>query len=194
MLNIAVGSAYLWVRDIILSGDQKLAVEQKRIELLVSARARRSKRIRESFVPSSALAEQKLLSTDRRGEIAKFKVELRAAEKGWVSSRTVDGARYDLVLDDGTRLYRAQVKYGGGKRINAQGAAVLQMAKRENGSAKCNPYTEEDIDVIVAYLPIVDRVVWIPPELFLGKTAIQIRVTPPVNGVTGIHRLDELLW
>src|SRR5438309_2267143 len=55
------------------------------------------------------------LATNLLGEFAVAKVFLRAIEKGWTVSRPMMECRYDLILDDGLRLYRVQVKYAGGK-------------------------------------------------------------------------------
>lgn len=49
------------------------------------------------------------LSTAQKAEIAMAKVRMRAAERGIpVSVPTTDSVRYDLVIDDGGRLYRVQ--------------------------------------------------------------------------------------
>jgi hypothetical protein len=52
-------------------------------------------------------------STAQKGELALLHVLQRAVENGWIVSRPTRDCRYDLVLDDGDRLYRAQVKYAG---------------------------------------------------------------------------------
>ena len=53
-----------------------------------------------------------ILTTAQKAEIAMAKVRLRAAEKGIaISVPTSDSVRYDLIVDEGARLYRAQVKY-----------------------------------------------------------------------------------
>jgi len=50
-------------------------------------------------------------STAQKGEIAMLRVLQRAVERGWLATRPTRDYRYDLVLDDGERVYRVQVKY-----------------------------------------------------------------------------------
>lgn len=69
------------------------------------------------------------MDTNKKGEIAKLKVELMAAELGWISSRTVEGSRYDLVLDNGKKLYRTQVKYADGKSSHSDGSILVGFRK-----------------------------------------------------------------
>ena len=53
----------------------------------------------------------------------------RSVEKGWLASRPTRDCRYDLVLDDGERLYRVQVKYAGRRAVHCQGAVSLDFTK-----------------------------------------------------------------
>jgi hypothetical protein len=50
------------------------------------------------------------MTKSQKGEFAKLKVEQRALEKGWITSRTVESSRYDLVLDSGKKLFRVICK------------------------------------------------------------------------------------
>lgn len=142
------------------------------------------------------------MNTNQKGEIAELKVQLRATEKGWVTSRTVEGARYDLILDDGKKLYRAQVKYAGGKTNHSEGSAVvsLRRAAGDDRNLKCRRrkmrvYTSDEVDVVLAYLPQVDKVCWLDPELFNGKPAVSLRYQPPKNGQKkGLHFVEDHAW
>ena len=131
------------------------------------------------------------LSTQAKGEIAKLKAELRAAEKGWIVSRTAEGSRYDLVLDDGKKLYRVQVKYGNGKSTNSQGAICLSLRKFVGDDLRRSPeyrklprraYTKEEIDAVVVYIPRIDKICWFGPDVFDNKADLMIRYEPSKNG------------
>jgi len=144
------------------------------------------------------------LTSNSKGEIAELKVQLRAAEKGWVASRTVEGARYDLVLDDGKKLYRAQVKYAGAKGSHSEGSATVYLTRSEgddrnkNGKyrrRKTRRYNSKEVDAILVYLPQIDKVCWLGPELFSEKPALALRYESPKNGQKkGIHLAEEYIW
>ncbi len=86
-----------------------------------------------------------------KGHLGVLKVELRAIEKGWIVSRpTHDDCRYDLVLDDGARLYRAQVKYSGTKSSNSENSIPVKLNRVGNKGQSLGGYQAEDVDVILA--------------------------------------------
>ncbi len=74
----------------------------------------------------------------RKADLARLKVEMRALELGVVCSRPViEGTRYDCILDTGTHLYRAQVKYGNGIPTAASGAVAISLTRvRHNNRSK----------------------------------------------------------
>ena len=137
------------------------------------------------------------LDTNQKGLIAEAKVLARAAELGWAASVTQAGARYDLVLDDGQRLYRAQVKWAGQRR--AAGGAVVALTTwqgngRDRPRGKQRRYADGEIDVVVAYIPMIDQLCWFDGE-HLTKTAIHIRHAPAANGQThGVLMADDFVW
>ncbi|MCI0485271.1 MAG: group I intron-associated PD-(D/E)XK endonuclease [Blastocatellia bacterium] len=94
----------------------------------------------------------------RKADIARLKVEMRALEKGIICSRpVVEGTRYDCILDTGSKLYRAQVKYANGKSSNTEGVVQVNLRKeiRKNRNAA---YTDSEIDVLLVYVPKIDSV------------------------------------
>src|SRR5262245_27649955 len=94
------------------------------------------------------------LYTNRLGEYAIAKVFTRAVEKGVASSRPMIECRYDLVLDDGLRLYRTQVKYAGGRSPKqCQGVVPVGLRKWRNDGRKAIPfYTRDEIDLLLVYV------------------------------------------
>lgn len=141
------------------------------------------------------------LTSNQKGEIAKLKVELRAAQKGWTVSRTIEGARYDLILDDGTSLYRAQVKWAEGKASHSQGSVSLKLTKNAGDDrnkvyrrTKTRVYTTNEVDVILAYIPQVEKVCWLGSQFFDGKTSIVLRFSPAKKQYPGLHLVDDLVW
>src|SRR4051794_1656263 len=99
------------------------------------------------------------LTTNHRGGLAMAKVEMRAIEKGWVASRPTIECRYDLVLDDVLRLYRAQVKYANGLAASgSDGAVAVRLSKwRLDGRRTLPYYTPNEIDLLLVYVPKTDQ-------------------------------------
>lgn len=142
------------------------------------------------------------VDTNQKGQIAELKVQLRATELGWICSHTIAGARYDLVLDDGKKLYRVQVKYAGGKTSHCEGSASVCLRSNEGdvrnmkySRTKTKKYSGLEVDAVLAYLPQIDKIVWLNPELFEGKAVISVRYQAPKNGqLKGVNLVDDLVW
>ena len=130
-----------------------------------------------------------ILSTEQKGQIALAKVLIEAARKGVVVSQPTTPARYDLILDMGGSFHRAQVKYAGGKSPRSQGAVRLDLRKRK----KC--YTREEVDVLLVYVPGIDKVCWFPADLFHNRTGLFVRLLPARNGQKSKCLMaDEFVW
>lgn len=113
-----------------------------------------------------------------KAEIAKLKVELRAAELDWIASRPVEGVRYDLILDDGKRLFRVQVKY---VNYSESAGSVFVHLDKFNGKSQTrtlHPYYKTEVDAIIIYIPAVDRLCWLGPKVFHGRHCISLRYVP----------------
>ncbi len=110
--------------------------------------------------------------------IACLKVEMLAAMKGAIVSRpTTDFARYDRIIDWNGKLYRAQIKYVSVPAGNCEGAVQLNL--RKNGGAF---YSREEIDALLVYVPQTDSVYWFGPEIYHGRSTLQLRYAPAKNG------------
>jgi len=136
------------------------------------------------------------MDSKQKSRVALLKVQLRAVERGVMTSvPTSDDCRYDLILDEGGVLRRAQVKWAGMSPTRSSNAVQLDLRKDGAGGPKKRSYTAQEIDVVLAYIPQVDRVVALGPEHFDGKAAIIIRLGAPKNGQTTKLRLyEDYLW
>ena len=125
----------------------------------------------------------------QKAQIAELKVELTAAEVGAIVSKPTTSARYDYVIDwNGTR-YRAQVKYGGGTSSHSNGCVVAEL--RKEGKT----YTGDEIDVLLVYIPSLDRVCWFDSEIFRNKRTLYIRIEPSRNAqVQGCLMAKDYFW
>lgn len=137
------------------------------------------------------------LATNFRGEYALAKAIQRALEKGIIPSRPLVECRYDLVLDDGSYRARVQVKYGGGKSPRqCDGVVPVGLKKwRNDGRACIWHYTATEIDAVLVYVQKIDKVLWFGPEVFEGRSMLQIRLQPARNGQqTGCLMAEDYLW
>jgi hypothetical protein len=117
-----------------------------------------------------------------KADIARLKVEMRALELGIICSRPViEGTRYDVILDTGGKLYRAQVKYDDGRATKCTGVVQVNLRK-EIRKEKNHPYTDSEIDVLLVYVPKIDKICCFGPEIFHQKLSLSIRIAPAKNG------------
>ena len=134
------------------------------------------------------------VTTNVKGQLAVSKAELRALEKGFIPSRPLFDCRYDLIIDDKTKLNRVQVKFGNGTPSNSTGSIVVKLdyENRTNGHFT---YNEAEVDALIVYLPIIDKLCYLPKETFLNKRKINIRFEKSKNNqVKGIIQADKYFW
>lgn len=141
------------------------------------------------------------LTTSQKGEIAKLKTEIRAIEKGWVASRTVESARYDLILDDGEKAYRVQVKYASTPFGHCKGAVTANLRRHQGDDRNLKyrrqsmrTYDDSEVDAIIIYIPQVDKLCWFGPEHFKDKVAIHVRYEKSGNNQTNGKQVDDFQW
>jgi PD-(D/E)XK endonuclease len=126
-------------------------------------------------------------SSAQKGRLAELYFKSECVKRNIVLSKPVTGdARYDYVMECGNRLLRVQVKWAGGKSSKASGVAVVSLAKTRGRRSKSRNhsttrYTAEDVDIIVAYIPELDRFVMLGPEVFSGRAAVSIRIDSTKN-------------
>jgi len=131
-------------------------------------------------------------STAQKGEMALLRVLQRSVEKGWIASRPTRDCRYDLVLDDGERMYRVQVKYAGRRAANCDGAVSLDFTK---GGMRSRTYLDREIDAVLAFVAPIQAVVWLRREHFHGRRNIQMRYVPTRSGQrNGCLMVTDILW
>jgi Protein of unknown function (DUF3257). len=132
----------------------------------------------------------------QKGELACLKVEQIALEKGYIVSKpTIEGTRYDRIIDCNNRLYRVQIKYAGTKQTNSEGCICIDLRKKTNSGKKISSYNRNEVDVVLAYIPEIDKVCWFEPDLFEGKQTLTIRYEPSKNGqVKNIIFAENYIW
>jgi hypothetical protein len=132
------------------------------------------------------------LSTAQKGELALLRVLQRTVEKAWVASRPTRDWRYDLILDDGERLHRVQVKYAGRLPNDCVGAVSLDFTK---GGMRNRTYMDHEIDAVIVHVAPIDGLVWLKPEHFHGRRVVHLRYAPTRSGQkSGCRPIDDLIW
>ena len=135
------------------------------------------------------------MNTQEKGQVAQLKVELRTLEKGFIASRPVIDSRYDLVIDDGIKLWKVQIKYVDSKPKTSEVVNVDLRKYPGNDTRKRRVYTKKEIDAVIAYIPKIDILCWLPPELFDGKVGVYLRIGPAKNSQKkGVHFAHDLIW
>jgi hypothetical protein len=134
------------------------------------------------------------ITSNIKGQLAVTKTELRALELGFLPSRPLFDTRYDLIIDNHKSLIRAQIKYADGKSSNSSGSVIvkLEYTDRQN---KTVTYRNEELDVLIVYIPRIDKLCYIPKKLFIGKRKLSIRISKSRNNQKkGIIAAEDYYW
>ena len=90
-----------------------------------------------------------------------------------------EGSRYDLVLDVGNRLLRAQCKWGAVTRDTIH--VRLNTSRLTPSGYVRTTYSAAEVDGFAVYCDDLDRCYWLPIEEFGGKTFVYLRLAPARN-------------
>ncbi len=124
-----------------------------------------------------------------KGQLAVSKAETRAMELGFVPCRPLMDCRYDMIVDDGGKLWRVQIKYANKHPSNSVGAVAVNLAYETRRRRRTYTYSASEVDALVVYIPRLDKLCWFPCEVFVGKKELSIRLEPPLNG-----QKTKLIW
>ena len=129
-----------------------------------------------------------------KGQLAVSKAELRAFELGYIPCRPLFDWRYDLIIDDFKSLRRIQVKYADGRLSHSEGSVRVKLEYIDR-KKHIYTYDKDEIDGLVVYIPKIDKLCFFPPEVFVGKRDLCVRISPPKNHQkTNILYADKYYW
>ncbi len=137
------------------------------------------------------------MDTNDKGEYALLKVKQLALERNiTLSEPTMPSRRYDLIVDCGERLVRAQVKYADGRCSQTTGSVYLNLRKVTRGNKPGKQfYTAKEVDVLIVYVPKIDKLLWLESPYFHNKKCIIIRFEPSKNNQTkGCLMAQDHFW
>ncbi|HVP43158.1 MAG TPA: group I intron-associated PD-(D/E)XK endonuclease [Terriglobales bacterium] len=109
------------------------------------------------------------MSPKRQGELAELAFLHRAAALGLIVMKPFgDSAPYDIVVDNGSRLLKLQIKSAASPR---NGAYEINAAR---GRFIKRPYTRRDIDFLAAYLIPEDTWYIFPLSAFSPRKTMRL--------------------
>jgi PD-(D/E)XK endonuclease len=129
-----------------------------------------------------------MMTTDQKGNIAETAIALQAMKLGLGVYRPVmEGERYDLILDTGSRLLRTQCKWA-----SRQGDVIVircYSARRgPGGKLLSRRYSTVEADAFAAYSFDLDRCFLLPPNLWADRRELRLRISPTRNNqIRGVH-------
>lgn len=141
-----------------------------------------------------------MLSTSQKGHLALLAAEQRAITTNCILSKpTIEGCLYDCIIDKNSQLYRCQVKYADGKpNKRTQGSVVVSLSswsgRSKSGKTIRKGYTKSQIDVFIVFVPKINEVLWIPVEIWAGKSKASIRLSEAKNTAPNFTYAKDYIW
>ena len=115
-----------------------------------------------------------------KGNVAEMEVMLAAVRGGVTVYKPVaEHGRADLVLEIGDKLHRVQCKWG---RLLRDGDAIvvkLSSSRYTSAGQVRTTYGANEIDLVAVYCGALDRCYLLPERLFVDKSEVWLRLTPP---------------
>jgi prevent-host-death family protein len=131
------------------------------------------------------------MDSNRIGAIAETAIAAEATRLGFEVLRpVVDGGRYDFVFDLGDRLLRVQCKSAAMRRDVI--VVRAQTCRRAPEGFRRGVYDPDEVDVIAAYCPELNRCIGVPITEFPASGCLNLRLGPARNGQrAGVHFADD---
>lgn len=127
----------------------------------------------------------------KQGELVELKFYQEAYERGYIVSKPFgDNTKYDFIVDSGKKLSRVQVKSVGVRdtAIRANRYRVLASHGKNNKQ----PYTKDQIDVLVAYVIPLNSWYIIPVEELKSISLSLFPHRPTTN--KGMYEIFKGRW
>lgn len=120
------------------------------------------------------------MNTNEKGGLGETRFIHEFTKKGYkVSIPLGHDAAYDLIIDDGEKLHRVQVK-----SVESSDDVVLIRTERTYTSGSrivSRRYTTSDFDLLAVYDRRCDVCYTLPAFMVAGKSAVSLRLTPTKN-------------
>jgi len=111
-------------------------------------------------------------NTKHLGDLAELAFTYRAMLRGWIVSKPFgDNSRYDNIVDNGTNLFRVQVKSAGVLGVTNRYHVNMGRLCVKNSISRAVPYLPSEIDFLAVMIVPEDRWFIIPIGEIKGCTA-----------------------
>jgi hypothetical protein len=120
-----------------------------------------------------------MLTTNQKGAIAEAAIIKEAVLLDMAVSIPLGDEPYDLILDLGARLLRVQCKWAV-RRGDVVSIMMVRSRRGPNGFIR-RRYSSGEVDAIAGYCAELDRAYLLPPEMSVGRTAVQLRLSRSRN-------------
>ena len=135
------------------------------------------------FAVAEAPSRHRPLTRKRMGEVAESVFLCKALQlRLLVAKPWGDSSRYDFIVDSGRALLRVQVKSTGSL------CDGYRYAVAAHGSDPSVPYSKDDIDILVAYVPPEAAWYIVPVEVFTPRTHFWLYPRGEHNGQFECYR------
>jgi hypothetical protein len=121
-----------------------------------------------------------MLSTNQKGAIAEASIAREAIRLGIGVFKPLTDERADFVFDVGHRLLRIQCKWA--VKRDTVVTVLCYSSRRTSSGIVRRLYSSNEIDAYAAYCAELDKCYYLPMELFAGRSQIQLRLAPTLNG------------
>ncbi len=122
----------------------------------------------------------------KQGEMAELQFLAKASSLGFTISKPYgDSSRYDFILDNGRRLLRVQVRSSG-----SLNSGVYQIHTR--GGKKPRPFTDKEIEAIIAY--VIPEDAWYVIPIKAVPTTTNVFLAPHVYRSKAKYELYRDAW
>jgi PD-(D/E)XK nuclease superfamily protein len=120
-----------------------------------------------------------VLTTDQKGIVAEMKIAAVALAAGVGVAQPMGPERYDLIFDLGHTVIRVQCKWA--FRLGEVVVIRPRRVRRGPNGFIHRPYLPGEIDAIVGYCAETEGCYYLPSELSVERTAVQLRLAPTKN-------------
>jgi hypothetical protein len=132
----------------------------------------------EIVTPLVAVSVKPKRNTKAVGDQSELEVAIQLARAGYIVSKPLgDSHRYDLIIDDGTKLSRVQVKTG---RLIAGSIVVRCYSSHTHRGGVAQRSYRGEVDYIGVFCPQTGAAYLVPEADFVDST-MHLRVAPTVN-------------
>lgn len=176
-----------------------LRIRQRQSDSVTGLHDGRSAETRDEFLPyptagliPATPANPIRSKLTRTGLIAFHRLCYITLQRGLIVSESPEGCIYDFVLDCHGRLFRTQLKSRDFTKHNGPNLLGISFG-RSPKTKRLVQYGPNDLDAMIIYVPSLDRFLWLPPEVFVGKNNISIMLVNR-RGVGKPILFDDVVW